>query len=95
MGKKAQGTSRQLRKDIRRVQQAQNANNINRLQNHIRRIKKKVHVHAKYDPNNVHITEVLDALKKKLAVKSQRLRQSKEANQGKQRNRLSTTTEKN
>ena len=52
-----------LRKDIGQVQQAQNGNTSNRLQEHIRRIKKKVHVHAKHDPNNAHITEILDTLK--------------------------------
>jgi hypothetical protein len=58
-------------------------------------IKKKVHVHTKYDPNNPHITEILDALKEKLSARSQRLRQYKEANERKQQNRLFATNEKN
>jgi hypothetical protein len=43
----------ELRKDTGRVQQIQNGNTSNRLQKHIRRIKKKVHVHAKHDPNTI------------------------------------------
>jgi outer membrane murein-binding lipoprotein Lpp len=83
-----------LRKDIGRVQQAQNGNTNNRLQKHIRRIKKKVHVHTKHDPNNGHIMEILDTRKQKLSVKSQRLRRYKEANERKQQNRLFTTNKK-
>jgi hypothetical protein len=64
------------------------------LQKHILRIKKKVHVQAKHHPNNAHIMEILDTLKQKLSVKSQRLRRYKEANQRKQQNRLFTTKEK-
>jgi len=56
--------------------------------------RKKVHVHAKHDPNNAHITEILDSLKQRLSVKSQRLRQYKEANGRKQQNKLFTTNEK-
>ena len=83
-----------LKKDIGRVQQAQNGNTSNRLQKHIRRIKKKVHVHAKHDPNNAHITEILETLKQKLSIKSQQLRWYKEANERKQQNRLFITNEK-
>jgi hypothetical protein len=79
-----------LRKDIGRMQQAQNGNTSNRLQKHSLRIKKKLHVHAKHDPNNAHITEILDTLKQKLSAKSQQLRQYKEANERKQQNRLFT-----
>jgi iron-sulfur cluster repair protein YtfE (RIC family) len=83
-----------LRKDIGRVQKAQNGKNSNRLQNHIRRTKKKVHVHAKHNPNKAQITEILDTLKQKLSVKSQRLWRYKEAKERKQQNRLFTTNEK-
>jgi iron-sulfur cluster repair protein YtfE (RIC family) len=62
------------------VQQAQKGNTRKRLQKHLHRIKKKVHVHAKHDPNNAHITEILDTLKQKLSARSQRLRQMKESN---------------
>ena len=82
------------RKDTGRVQQAQNGNTSNRFQKHIRWIKKKVHVHAKHDPNNAHITEILDTLKQKLSVKSQWLRQYKEANERMHQNRLFITNEK-
>jgi gamma-glutamyl:cysteine ligase YbdK (ATP-grasp superfamily) len=74
------------------VQQAQNGNTSNRLQKHIRRIKKKVHIHAKHNPNNAHTTEILDTLK--LSAKSQQLRRYKEANERKQQNRLFGTNEK-
>jgi len=83
-----------LRKDIGRVQQAQRGKTSNRIRKHIRRIKKKVHVHAKHDPSNSHTTEILDTLKQKLSAKSQRLRRYKEANERKQQNRLFTTNEK-
>ena len=63
------------------MQQAQKGDTSNRLQKHIRRIKKKVHVHAKHDPNNADITEILDTLKQKLSAISQRLRRDKEANE--------------
>jgi hypothetical protein len=43
-----------------------------------------VHVHAKHDANNTHITEIPDTLKQKLSAKSQRLRQYKEAKERKQ-----------
>jgi hypothetical protein len=76
------------------VQQAQNGNTSNRLQKHICRIKKKVYIHGKHDPNNVQITEILDNLKQKLSVKSQRLKWYKEANERKQQNRLFITNEK-
>jgi hypothetical protein len=76
------------------VQQAQNGNTSNRLQKHFRRIRKKVHVHAKHDPNNSHITEALDTLKQNLSVKLQRLRRYKEANERKQQNSLFITNEK-
>jgi hypothetical protein len=76
------------------VQQAQNGNTSNRLQKHLCRIKKKVHVHAKHDPNNAHITEILETLKQKLSIKSQQLRWYKEANERKQQNRLFITNEK-
>jgi hypothetical protein len=82
-----------LRKDIGRVQQAQNCNTSNRLQKHIHRIKKKVHIHARHNPNNAHTTEILDTLKQKLSAKSQRLRRYKEANERKQQNRLFTNNE--
>jgi Na+-translocating ferredoxin:NAD+ oxidoreductase RnfC subunit len=55
---------------------------------------KKIHTHAKYNPSNVHTTEILDTLKQKLLAKSQRLRRYKEANERKQQNRLFTTNEK-
>jgi hypothetical protein len=77
-----------LRKGIGRMQQAQNGSTSNRLQKHIRRIRKKVHVHDKRDPNNAHNTEILDTLKQKISVKSQRLRRYKEANERKQQNRF-------
>jgi hypothetical protein len=83
-----------FRKDIGRMQQAQRRNTNNRIQKHIRRIRKKVHVHAKYDPSNDHTTEILDTLKQKLSAKSQRLRRYKEANIRKQQNRLFTANEK-
>jgi hypothetical protein len=76
------------------VQQAQNGNTNNQLQKHICRIKKKVHVHTKHDPNNAHITEILDTLKQKLPIKSQRFKQYKEANERKQQNRLFITNKK-
>jgi hypothetical protein len=76
------------------VQQAQNGNTSNRLQKHICRIKKKVHVHAKHNPNNAHITEILDTLEQKLSIKSKRLKRYKEANERKQQNRLFITNEK-
>jgi len=59
-----------LKKDIGRVQQVQNGNTSKRQQKHIPRIKKKVHVHTKHDPNNAHIMEILDTLKQKLSVKA-------------------------
>jgi len=46
------------------------------------------------NPNNAHITEILDTLKQRLSVKSQWLRQYKEANGRKHQNRLFTTNEK-
>jgi hypothetical protein len=64
------------------------------MKKHIRRIKKKVHVHAKHDPSNAHTTEILDTLKQKLSAKSKRLRRHKEANERKQQNRLFNTNEK-
>jgi len=76
------------------VQQAQNVNTSKRLLKHNRRIQKKLHVHAKHDPNSAHITEIFDTLKQNLSVKSQRLRRYKEANGRKQQNKLFTTTEK-
>jgi inorganic pyrophosphatase len=82
-----------LRKDIGRVQQAQKGNTSNRVQKHLRRIKKKVHVHAKHDPNNAHIKEILDTLKQKLSARSQRLKRYKEANERKQQNRFFATNE--
>jgi hypothetical protein len=45
------------------------------------RIWEKIHTHVKYNPSNVHTTEILDTLKQKLSAKSQRLRQYKEANE--------------
>ena len=83
-----------LRKCIGRVQQDQIGNTSNRLQKHIDRIKKKVYVLAKHDPNNAHITEILNALKQKLSAISQRHRRYKEANKRKQQNRLFATNEK-
>ena len=56
--------------------------------------RKKVHVHAKHDPNNAHITEILDTVKHRLSVKAQRLRRYKEVNGRKQQNRLFTTNKK-
>jgi hypothetical protein len=76
------------------VQQAQNGNTNNQLQKHICQIKKKVHVHTKHEPNNAHITEILDTLKQKLSIKSQRLKRYKEANERKQQNRLFITNER-
>jgi hypothetical protein len=76
------------------VKQAKNVNTSERLQKHKRTIQKKVHVHAKHAPNSAHITEILDTLKQKLSVKSQRLRRYKEANGRKQQNRLFTTNKK-
>jgi hypothetical protein len=76
------------------MQQAQRGNTSNRIQKHVGRIRKKVHVHAKYDPRNAHTTEILDTLKQKLSAKSQRLRRYKEANIRKQQNRLFTTKKK-
>jgi hypothetical protein len=76
------------------VQQAQNGNTSKRLQKYNSREQKFVHVHAKHDPNNAHITEILDTLKQRLSVKPQRLRRYKEANGRKQQNRLFTTNEK-
>jgi hypothetical protein len=76
------------------VQQAQNGNTSYRLQRHICRIKKNVHVHAKHDPKNAHITEILDTLKQKLSIKAQRLKRHKEANERNQQNRLFITNEK-
>ena len=76
------------------MQQAQKGNTSNRLQKHIRRIKKKVHVHAKHDPNNADIMEILDTLKQKLSARTQRLRWYKEANERKRQNRLFATNEK-
>jgi hypothetical protein len=64
------------------------------LQKHIRRIKKKVNLHAKHDPNNADTTEILDTLRQTLAAKSQRLRRYKEANERRKQNRLFTTNEK-
>jgi hypothetical protein len=83
-----------LKKDIGRMQQAQGGNTSNRIQKNILRIRKKVHLHAKYDPSNAHTTEILGTLKQKLSAKSQRLRRYKEANVRKQQNRLFTTNEK-
>jgi hypothetical protein len=60
----------------------------------MRRIWKKIHTHAKYDPSNVHTTETLDTLKQKLSAKLHRLRRYKEANERKQQNRLFITNEK-
>jgi hypothetical protein len=51
-----------LRKDIGRMQQVQRDNTSNRIQKHVRRIRKKVHVHVKYDPSNAQTTEILDYL---------------------------------
>ena len=76
------------------MQQAQNGNTSKRLQKYNSREQKFVHVHAKHDPNNAHITEILDTLKQKLSAKSQRLRRYKDANGRKQQNRLFTTNEK-
>jgi arsenate reductase-like glutaredoxin family protein len=76
------------------MQQAQKGKTSNRLQKYLHRIKIKVHVHAKHDPNNAHITEILDTLKQKLSETSQRLRRYKEANKRKQQNRLFATNEK-
>jgi hypothetical protein len=59
----------------------------------MRRVWEKIHTHAKYNPSNVHTTEILDTLKQKLSAKSQRLRWYKEANERKQQNRLFTTKE--
>jgi hypothetical protein len=84
----------ELRKDTGQVQHVQNGNTSNRLQKHIRRIKKKVHGHAKHDPNNAHTTEILDTTKQKLSAKSQRLRWYKVANDGKQQNRPFTTNDR-
>jgi hypothetical protein len=53
-----------------------------------------VQVQAKHDLSNVHTTEILDTLKKKLSTTSQRLRRYKEANERKQQNRFFTTNEK-
>jgi hypothetical protein len=83
-----------LRKDIGRVQQVQRCNTSNRIQKHMHRIWKKIHTHAKYNPSNVHTTEILDTLKQKLSAKSQRLRWYKEANEQKQQKRLFITNEK-
>jgi hypothetical protein len=41
----------------------------------------KKHTHAKYNPSNVHTTEIFDTLKQKLSAKAQRLRRYKEANE--------------
>jgi hypothetical protein len=60
----------------------------------MRRICKKIHTHAKYNPSSVHTTEILDTLKQKLSAKSQRLRWYNEANEQKQQNRLFITNEK-
>ena len=76
------------------MQQAQNGNTNKIMQTHFRRIKKIVYVHAKHDPNNAHITEILDTLKQKLSVKSQRLRRYKEASGRNQQNKLFTTKDK-
>ena len=84
-----------LRKDVGRVQQTQNGNTSKRLQKHPQDTENKVNVCAKHDPDNVHIAEMLDTLKERLSVKSQRLRRCKEANGRKQQNRLFTTKEKN
>jgi hypothetical protein len=51
------------------MQQPQRGNTSNRIQKHVGRISKKVHVHAKYDPRNAHTTEILDTLKQKLSAK--------------------------
>ena len=75
------------------MQQAQKDNTSNRLQKHLHTITKKVHVHAKHDPNNAHIMEILDILKQNLSAKSQQLRCYKEANERKQQNRLFSTNE--
>jgi hypothetical protein len=83
-----------LRKDTGRVQQVQRGNTSNRIEKHMRRILKKIHTHAKYNPSNVHTTEILDTLKQKLPAKSQRLRRYKEANERKQQNRLFIANEK-
>jgi hypothetical protein len=83
-----------IRKDIGRVQQVQRGNTSNRIQKCMRRIWKKIHTHAKYNPSNVHTIEILDTLKQKLSAKSQRLRRYKETNEQKQQNRLFTTNEK-
>jgi gamma-glutamyl:cysteine ligase YbdK (ATP-grasp superfamily) len=88
MGEKLQKQIDDLRKNIGQEQQAQRDNTSNRLQKHLHRIKKKVHVHAKHNPNNAHIRELLDILKRKLSARSQRLRRYKEANERKQQNRL-------
>jgi len=50
----------------------------------IRRIQKKYHVHAKHDPNNAHITEIIVTIKHRLSVKSQRIEGYKEGNRKKQ-----------
>ena len=52
-----------LRKDIGRVKLAQRGKTSNRMKKHIRRMKKKVRVHAKHDPSNAHTTEILVTLK--------------------------------
>jgi hypothetical protein len=82
------------RKDIRQVQQAQNGNISNWFQKHICWIKKKVHVHAKHDPNNAYITKILDTPKQNLSLKSQWLRRYKDANERRQQNRFFITNKK-
>ena len=47
-------------------------------------IQKKDHVHAKHDPNNTHITEIIVTIKHRLSVKSQRIEGYKEGNRRKQ-----------
>jgi hypothetical protein len=72
-----------LRKDIGREQQVQRGNTSNRIQKHMRRIRGGGggNIHAKYNPSNVHTTEILDTLKQKLSAKARRLRRYKEANE--------------
>jgi len=83
-----------LRKGIGQVQQAQNGNTSKSLQKYISRKKENGVLHAKHDPNNAHITQILDTLKQKLSAKSQRLRRYKEANGRNQQHRFFTTNEK-
>jgi len=94
MGKKAPETNWRFEKRHRTSATGPKSNSNNRLLKHLRRIKKKVRVHTKHDPNNAHITEILDTLKQKLSARSQRLWRYKEANERKQQNRLFATNEK-